>query len=48
VLSPDYNRYMDTQQAINLDVLQRFQREGIAFAYPTQTLLVPGLAGTGA
>lgn len=48
VLSPDYNRYMDTQQAINLGVLQRFQREGIAFAYPTQTLLVPGLAGTGA
>jgi small-conductance mechanosensitive channel len=43
VLSPDYNRYMDTQQAINLDVLERFQREGIEFAYPTQTLHVPGL-----
>jgi small-conductance mechanosensitive channel len=44
VLSPDYNRYMDTQQAINLDVLERFQQEGIEFAYPTQTLHLPGLA----
>jgi small-conductance mechanosensitive channel len=48
VLSPDYNRYMDTHQAINLDVLERFQQEGIEFAYPTQTLHIPGLARAGA
>jgi small-conductance mechanosensitive channel len=47
VLSPDYNRYMDIQQAINLDLLERFQREGIEFAYPTQTLRIPGLAEVG-
>ena len=38
LLSPDYNLYMDRQQAINLEILRRFQQEGIAFAYPTQTL----------
>jgi small-conductance mechanosensitive channel len=38
VLSPEYNRYMDIQQAINLDLFQRFEREGIEFARPTQTL----------
>jgi small-conductance mechanosensitive channel len=40
VLSPDYNRYMDVQQAINLEIFQAFHRQGIEFAYPTQTLLV--------
>ncbi|MGE5231728.1 MAG: mechanosensitive ion channel family protein, partial [Deltaproteobacteria bacterium] len=43
VLSPDYNRYMDVQQAINLDILEQFEREGIEFAYPTQTLKIPEL-----
>lgn len=38
VLSADYNVYMDKQQTINLDIMQEFQREGIEFAYPTQTL----------
>jgi len=38
VLSPDYNRYMDTQQAINLQIFERFAERGIEFAYPTQTL----------
>lgn len=33
--SPDYNRYMDTQQAINLALFRRFAAEGINFAYPT-------------
>ena len=42
VLVPDYNSYMDTQQAINLEVFSRFQAEGIEFAYPTQTLFVRG------
>jgi len=37
---PDYASYMDVQEAINLDLLRRFQDEGIEFAYPTQTLHV--------
>jgi small-conductance mechanosensitive channel len=37
---PDYNVYMDTQQAINLAIFRRFQEEGIEFAYPTQTVYV--------
>ncbi len=36
----DYNRYMDTQQEINLALKERFEKEGIEFAYPTQTILV--------
>jgi small-conductance mechanosensitive channel len=40
VKSPDYNIYMDIQQAINLVVFKRFKEEGIVFAYPTQTLYV--------
>ncbi|MBU0762468.1 MAG: mechanosensitive ion channel family protein [Candidatus Altiarchaeota archaeon] len=34
----DYNKYMDTQQAINLGIMDAFEREGIEFAYPTQTI----------
>lgn len=37
---PDYNAYMDTQQAINLEVYERFEDEGLEFAYPTQTVYV--------
>jgi small-conductance mechanosensitive channel len=37
---PDYNAYMDTQQAINLEIYQRFEAEEIEFAYPTQTLFL--------
>jgi small-conductance mechanosensitive channel len=37
---PDYNAYMDTQQAINLELYQRFEAEEIEFAYPTQTLFL--------
>jgi small-conductance mechanosensitive channel len=40
VNSPDYNIYMNVQQAINLAVFRRFQDEGIEFAYPTQTILI--------
>ena len=40
VLVPDYNVYMDIQQAINLAIYERFEKEGIDFAYPTQTLYV--------
>lgn len=32
---PDYNIYMDAQQEINESIYERFQAEGIEFAYPT-------------
>jgi small-conductance mechanosensitive channel len=38
VLDPDYNRYMDIQQAINLTIFETFQDRGIDFAYPTRTI----------
>jgi len=38
VLDPDYNKYMDIQQAINLELLRQFRHRDIAFAYPTRTL----------
>jgi small-conductance mechanosensitive channel len=38
VLDPDYNRYMDIQQAINLGIYRKFQEQGVAFAYPTYTV----------
>lgn len=39
---PDYNRYMDVQQAINLAIHEAFEREGIEFAFPTQTIHLAG------
>lgn len=38
VLSPDYNVYMDKQEAINLAIHRRFEEAGIEFAYPTRTV----------
>nr|WP_305909851.1 mechanosensitive ion channel family protein [Methylomarinum sp. Ch1-1]MDP4522789.1 mechanosensitive ion channel family protein [Methylomarinum sp. Ch1-1] len=43
VLDPDYNLYMDIQQAINLEIFTRFQAAGIQFAYPTQSLYLQNL-----
>jgi small-conductance mechanosensitive channel len=40
VLDPDYNVYMDAQQAINLEIFRRFADAGIAFAYPSQWVFV--------
>ncbi|MFA4933864.1 MAG: mechanosensitive ion channel family protein [Candidatus Omnitrophota bacterium] len=40
VLSPDYNKYMDIQQEINFAIKEEFEKRGIEFAYPTQTLFV--------
>jgi small-conductance mechanosensitive channel len=40
VTSPAYPDFMDTTQAINLDIVRRFEAEGIEFAYPTQTVFV--------
>ena len=39
---PDYTKYMDTQQAINLALVREFEAHGIGFAYPTRTLFVEG------
>ncbi|MBB3221330.1 mechanosensitive ion channel family protein [Pseudoduganella umbonata] len=36
--TPDYGLFMDTQQAINFALFKRFNRAGIEFAYPTQTV----------
>lgn len=38
VTEPDYNVYMDVQQAINLGIMHRFQARGIEMAFPTRTL----------
>jgi small-conductance mechanosensitive channel len=38
VLSPDYVKYMDIQQEINLQLYAAFEERDIEFAYPTQTL----------
>ncbi|MDP1592667.1 MAG: mechanosensitive ion channel family protein [Gallionella sp.] len=40
VTGPDYNKYMDIQQAINLLIFEGFANEKIEFAYPTQTLFI--------
>lgn len=40
VTSPDYNVYMDIQQAINLALFKAFHEAGIEFAYPTRTLYI--------
>ena len=36
----DYNKYMNIHQKINLDIFEKFEKEGIEFAYPTQTLFL--------
>ena len=46
MLVPDYNAYMDTQQAINLELFTRFEDLGVDFAYPTQTVYVSGTSET--
>lgn len=40
MLVPDYNAYMDTQQAINLEIYRRFEGSGTEFAFPTRTVHV--------
>jgi small-conductance mechanosensitive channel len=42
VLDPDYNLYMDLQEAINLEIMACFQREGVSFSFPAHTLLHQG------
>lgn len=38
VNSPEYNVYMDIQQAINLRIYEEFEKRKIGFAFPTQTM----------
>ena len=40
--NPDYALFMDTQQQVNLEVLKRFNAEGVEFAFPTRTVYVEG------
>jgi len=44
VLDPDYGRYMDIQQAINLRIFERFETEGISFAHPMRTVALQDAA----
>jgi small-conductance mechanosensitive channel len=43
VLVADYTKYMDIQQAIDLEVLRRFAALNVKLAFPTQTLYHEGL-----
>ncbi|MEP7230774.1 MAG: mechanosensitive ion channel family protein [Ginsengibacter sp.] len=38
IAGPDYTEYMNRQQNIYLQIFEAFEKEGIEFAYPTQTL----------
>lgn len=38
VQKPDYETYMDRQQEINMAIYEAFEKEGIEFAFPTQTI----------
>jgi small-conductance mechanosensitive channel len=40
VMDPDYNIYMDIQQAINLEIYRRMEQASIEFAFPTRTVYV--------
>jgi small-conductance mechanosensitive channel len=40
VKSKDYGKYMDIQQDINFAINDEFEKRGIEFAYPTQTLFI--------
>ena len=43
-LDPAFNFFMDTQQAINLELMRRFAAADVEFAYPTRTLYAAGIA----
>lgn len=40
VLSGEYNEYMNANQTILINIKEEFDKKGIEFAYPTQTLYV--------
>lgn len=39
-LSPDYNRHMDARQEIHLKIFETLSKKGIAFAFPTRTVVL--------
>lgn len=43
IASSDFVMYADIQQQINLELMRRFDAEGISFAFPTQVVEVKGL-----
>ena len=45
VLSSEYRIYMDIQEKINMKILEKFEQEGIEFAYPSQTLFMSKING---
>jgi small-conductance mechanosensitive channel len=47
VLSADFNIYMDIQQIINFRIYEEFEKQKIAFAFPTQSLVVKNGANDG-
>jgi small-conductance mechanosensitive channel len=42
VLDPDYRKFMDIQQAVNIEILRRFASEKISFAFPSRTVYHEG------
>ncbi|AHM57535.1 putative mscS family protein (plasmid) [Peptoclostridium acidaminophilum DSM 3953] len=46
VLNSDYNVYMDINQEINFRIKDEFDRQGIEFAFPTQTLQLYNQSGS--
>ena len=46
MLDPDYNKYMDVQQAINLDLLRTFRSMNISFAHPIRKVHIASASGS--
>lgn len=42
LLDPDYNAYMDTQQTINLELLERLETRGVSLALPARVVRLTG------
>ncbi len=40
VLSQDFKEYLDAQERINIAIAEKFELEGISFAYPTRTVIM--------
>jgi len=40
VLSPNYVDYLNVQQSIYFKIFERFETEGLSFAYPTKTVIM--------
>jgi small-conductance mechanosensitive channel len=48
MLVPEYNAFMDAQQAINLELMSRLEALGVQFAFPTRTVHVATMPGSDA